>query len=70
MFLKYLKTVSSLQIEQKVLKDITTKKWIWSVTWNWTEKVAATFGNHSFMKRKKWGEEPKDDMIESVEDDP
>ena len=34
------------------------------------EKVAATFGNHPFIKRKKWGEEPKDDMIESVEDDP
>ena len=34
------------------------------------EKVAATFGNPPFMKRRKWGEEPKDDMIESVEDDP
>ena len=53
MFLKYEKIVTSLQIEQKVQKVITAKKWIWSVTWSWTWKSCCNFWKPSFHEKKK-----------------
>ena len=54
---------------QKVQKDITAKNEYNQLKLN-VEKLLQLLIIILSWKEKKWGEEPKDDMIESVEDDP